>query len=180
MELVAILKTVVHRLEKIKIPYVLTGGLAVSFWGSSRSTHDIDIVIDARKEDQEKILNIFKKDFYISEIAVSDAIERRFTFNIIHLKEGLKVDFWLSKKDSFRTMEFKRRLKKKIFDKYIYIISPEDLILEKLLWIKESRSDKHIEDIKSIIEISKPDLNYIKGWAKKTSTYDILEEIIDK
>ena len=75
-------------------------------------------------------------------------------------------------------MEFKRGLKKKIFGKYIYIISPEDLILEKLLWVKESWSDKHLEDIKSIIGISKPDLNYIKGWAKKTSTYDILEEAI--
>lgn len=180
MDLVAILKTVVRRLEKLKIPYVLTGGLAVSFWGSPRSTHDIDIVIDARKEDRNKIISIFKKDFYISKIAVSEAIDRRFTFNIIHLKEGLKVDFWLSKNDAFGASEFKRRLKKIIFGKGIYIISPEDLILEKLLWIKESWSSKHIEDIKSIIEISKPDLKYIQGWAEKTSTNDILEEIISK
>ena len=60
MELVALLKIVVRRLEKLKIPYVLTGGLAVSFWGASRSTHDIDIVIDANEEYRDKILNIFK------------------------------------------------------------------------------------------------------------------------
>lgn len=178
MDLVSILKIVVRRLEKLKIPYILTGGLAVSFWGSPRTTHDIDIVIDARKEDQGKILDIFKKDFYISKIAVSEAIDRRFTFNIIHFKEGLKVDFWLSKKDAFRILEFKRRLKKKIFSKEIYIISPEDLILEKLLWCKESRSWKHLEDIRSILEISKPDLNYIKKWARQQSTAEILDEII--
>ena len=166
-------------MRKLKISYVLTGGLAVSFWGAPRTTHDIDIVIDAQEEDKRKILDIFKKDFYISEIAVSQAISQRFTFNIIHLKEGLKVDFWLSKKDPLRESEFRRRFKKNIFGKKIYIISPEDLILEKLLWLKESRSSKHSEDIRSILKISRPDLNYISGWAKKTSTYDILKEILN-
>ena len=66
-----------------------------------------------------------------------------------------------------------------LFGKKIYIISPEDLILEKLLWLKESRSSKHSEDIRSILKISRPDLNYISGWAKKTSTYDILKEILN-
>lgn len=180
MDLVSILKIVVRRLEKLNIPYILTGGLAVSFWGSPRSTHDIDIVIDARKEDRGKILDIFKKDFYISEIALSQAIDQRFTFNIIHFKEGLKVDFWLSKRDPFRISEFERGLKRKIFGKEIYIISPEDLILEKLLWCKESRSWKHLEDIKSILEISKPDLDYIKKWARQQSTAETLNEIMEK
>lgn len=111
---------------------------------------------------------------------MSQAVDQRFTFNIIHFKEGLKVDFWLSKKDPLRVMEFKRRLKKNIFGKEIYIISPEDLILEKLLWLKESWISKHIEDIKSILEISKPNLDYIKKWARQQSTAEILEEILNK
>jgi len=170
---------VVNRLENLKIPYFLTGGLAVSFWGLSRTTHDIDIVIEAKKEDKDKIINAFKKDFYISEEAVSQAIEQQFTFNIIHFKTGLKIDFWLTKKEPYKILEFKRRLKKKIFGKEIYIISPEDLILSKLMWHKESESTRHFEDIEGILKISKVDLNYIKKWAEKQSTIKILKEIIN-
>jgi len=40
------LKLVVNKLDKLRIPYVLTGGLAVSYWGAPRTTHDIDIIIE--------------------------------------------------------------------------------------------------------------------------------------
>lgn len=180
MELPSLLKLVVSRLEKIEIPYMLTGGLAVSFWGLPRTTHDIDVIIEAQGKDKDKIINIFKKDFYISEEAITQAIEQKFTFNIIHFKSGLKIDFWLVKKDPYRISEFKRRLKKKIFGKDIFIISPEDLILSKLLWYKESESTRHLEDVQSILKISKVDLSYIKNWAKKQSTIKIFNKILRK
>lgn len=178
MDLVSLLKLVANKLEKTGIPYMLTGGMAVSYWGLPRTTHDIDIVIEAKKEDKEKIVNLFKRDFYISPEAVEEGIKNRFTFNIIHYKTGLKVDFWLVKKDSFGNSEFKRRLKRKIFNKEIFIISPEDLILSKLLGYKETKSDRRLEDAKSILKISKADLNYIKNWAERQSTIKILEKIL--
>lgn len=178
MDLISLLKLVVSRLEKLKIPYMLTGGLAVSFWGLPRTTHDVDIIIEAKREDKERIVDIFKKDFYISETAVIQAIERRFTFNLIHHKTGLKIDFWLAKENSFGRLEFKRRKNEEIFGKKIFIISPEDLILEKLLWYKKSESNRHLEDIESVLKIAKPDLNYIKNWAEQHSTIKILGKIL--
>lgn len=178
MDLVSLLKLVVSRLGKLKIPYLLTGGLAVSFWGLPRTTHDIDIVIEAQRKDRDKIINVFKKDFYISEEAVDQAIEKRFTFNIVHYKSGLKIDFWLPKRNFFKTLEVKRARKKKIFGKEIYIISPEDLILEKLLWFKEGQSSRHLEDIKGILKISKINQNYLKDWAKKQSTFKVLKDLL--
>jgi len=63
MNLVLLLKLVVNKLEKLKTPYMLTGGLAVSFWGLPRATHDIDIIIEAKKEDK-KILVFRNKIIY--------------------------------------------------------------------------------------------------------------------
>jgi len=176
MDLVSLLKIVVERLDKAEIPYMISGGIAVSYWGFPRTTHDIDVVIEAKKEDEEKIFSLFKKDFYVSPEAIEDAIERRFTFNIIHLKSGTKVDFWLLKNDPFGTAEFRRKLKKQIFGKEISIISPEDLILCKLLGYKETKSTRRLEDAESILKTSKIDLEYIKDWAKKQSTIKILEK----
>lgn len=176
MDLVSLLKKVINRLEKAKIPYMLTGVLAVSYWGYPRTTHDI--VIKAKKKDREKIVNLFKKDFYLSPEAIEDAIETRFTFNILHLKSGTKVDFWLVKNDSFSASEFKRKLRRKIYGKEISIISPEDLILSKLLEYKEVQSDRRLEDAKSILKTSKVDLEYIKSWAERHSTLEILKELL--
>jgi DNA polymerase/3'-5' exonuclease PolX len=159
---------------------MVTGGIAVSYWGFPRTTHDIDIVIEAKKEDKERIVALFKKDFYISPEATADAIKRRFTFNIIHLKSGTKVDFWLVKKDAFGTLEFKRKLKRKIYNKEIFIISPEDLILSKLIGYKETQSTRRLEDAESILKTSKVNLEYIKKWAKKHSTFKILNELLKK
>lgn len=88
MDLVSLLKIVKKRLDKTKIPYMLSSGLAVSFWGFPRTTHDIDIVIEAKKEDKDKIVKLFEKDFYISPKAVQEAIKRRFTFNLSIIKAG--------------------------------------------------------------------------------------------
>jgi len=178
MDLLSLLKKVTNRLKKAEISYMVSGGVAVSYWGFPRTTHDIDIVIEAKKEDKEKIVALFEKDFYISPEAAEDAIETRFTFNIIHHQSGLKVDFWLVKKEPFGILEFKRRLRKKIFDKEIFIISPEDLVLTKLLAYKETRSHRRLEDAESILKSSKVDLKYIKNWAEKQSTIKILEEIL--
>ena len=199
MDLLSLLKKVTNRLKKAEISYMVSGGVAVSYWGFPRTTHDIDIVIEAKKEDKEKIVALFEKDFYFKNIysylsesrfsseargsyispeAAEDAIETRFTFNIIHHQSGLKVDFWLVKKEPFGILEFKRRLRKKIFDKEIFIISPEDLVLTKLLAYKETRSHRRLEDAESILKSSKVDLKYIKNWAEKQSTIKILEEIL--
>ena len=177
MDLVSLLKIVTKKLDKANIAYMVSGGLAVSFWGFPRTTHDIDIVIEAREKDKDKIIKLFKEDFYISSEAVEDAIKERFTFNIIHNKSGLKIDFWLIKKDAFGKSEFGRKLKKKIFGEHIFIISPEDLILCKLLGFKETKSDRRLEDAKSILATSKVDLKYVKKWAEKQGTMEIFNKI---
>lgn len=102
-------------------------------------------------------------------------MKRKGEFNFIHPQTGPKVDF-LVKRYPFE--KFERKVTKKINKQRVNFISPKDLILSKLIWHKEGQGAKQIEDIKSILEIAKPNLNYIKSWAKKYSTIKILEEII--
>ena len=180
MDLVSLLKIVKKRLDKANIEYMISGGIAVSYWGFPRTTHDIDIVIEAQKKDKNKILKLFEKDYYISDEAVEEAIKNRFTFNIIDNKSGLKIDFWLLKRDAFGKSEFGRKLKKKMFGENISIISAEDLILCKLMGFEETKSDHRLQDVKSILQTSKVDMNYIKTWAEKQGTLEILEDLLKK
>ena len=96
-------------------------------------------------------------------------------FNFIHPQTGLKVDFW-AKRYPFE--RFEKGVMKKINGQKVIFISPEDLVLSKLIWYKEGQGAKQLEDIKSILKIAKPDLNYIKDWAERQSTAEILEKIL--
>ena len=178
MDFVFLLKIVKKRLDKAGIPYMVSGGVAVSFWGFPRTTHDIDIVIEAQEKDKNKIIKIFEKDFYISDEAVEEAIKNRFTFNIIDNKSGLKIDFWLLKKDAFGKSEFSRKIKERMFGEDIFIISPEDLVLCKLMGFEETKSGRRLQDAKSILQTSRVDMKYIKSWAKKQGTIEILNDLL--
>ena len=178
MDLVSLLKIVKRRLDKSSISYMVSGGIAVSFWGFPRTTHDINIVIEAEEKDKNKIIKLFEKDFYISDEAVEEAIKNRFTFNVIDNKSGLKIDFWLIKRDAFGKSEFSRKIRRKMFGENIYIISPEDLILCRLIGFEETKSDRRLQDAKSILQTSKVDMDYIKIWAKKQGTLEVLNKLL--
>ncbi len=174
-------KKVISRLKKESISYMLTGGLAVSVWGRPRSTLDIDIVIDLKEKDKSKVIKIFKKDFYIDEKTVDLALSKSFFFNIIDFESNVKVDFYLLKQNDYEKIKFKRRRRRKILGMNIDIISPEDLVLIKLKWHKESDSSRHLEDTESILKIQKKlDWAYLKKWAEIHSTIKILESLKKK
>lgn len=174
-------------LETFKITYAVTGGFAVSIWGKPRFTADIDIIIGLVPKNIKplaKALLSIDKDAYLSEEAMRDALEHKGEFNFVHPQTNLKVDFWVrgSKADIYGKLKFERARIKKINNQEIYFVSPEDLILSKLTWSKESESTRHLEDVKTIFDIqkSKLDLNYIKKWASQQSTIEILEEVLKK
>ncbi len=180
MEIENLLTKISDILENLKIPYIITGGMAVSVWGRPRYTADIDIVVEIIPQNinslAKNLLSV-DKDVYVSEDAIKEALKNEGEFNFIHPQSGLKVDFWVVK-DNFEKSKIERGIYKKIDNKKIHFISPEDLILSKLDWYKLTNSTRQLEDIKSVLKISKVDLKYIKNWAKKRSTISILEDII--
>lgn len=175
-----LLLQIVKILDKLKIPYIITGGFAVAVLAKPRFTADIDIVVEMVSKNVSQLareLLLIDKDVYVSQEAIWDAIERKEEFNFIHPQTGLKVDFWVTK-HPFE--QFKKSIVKEINGQKVNFISPEDLILNKLIWYKEGQGAKQLEDIESILDIAKPDLSYIKDLAKKQSTIGILNNLLEK
>jgi hypothetical protein len=180
MEIEDLLTKITGILDKLKIPYIITGGMAVSVWGRTRYTADIDIVVELAEKNisslAKELLGV-DKDVYVSKEAMREALETKGEFNFIHPQSQLKVDFWVVK-DNFNKQEIKRAITKKIDGKRVNFVSPEDLVLSKLLWYQLSESTRQLEDIESVLRISKVDMDYIKNTAKKQRTKDILEKLI--
>jgi hypothetical protein len=182
MEIEDLLKQIAQIMGKLQIPYAVTGGMAVSVWGRTRSTADIDIVVQLIPKNIDalaKELLAIDKDVYISKEVMQEALKLSGEFNFIHPQSGLKVDFWVAK-DRFNEQEILHGVAKDFEGQEVIFVSPEDLILSKLLWYELSQSTRQLEDIESILRISEVDLKYVRNWAKKQKTLEILERLVKK
>lgn len=176
-----LLVKVANILHKLNIPYVVTGGMAIFVWGRPRFTADIDIVIELKPDH----INVFAEALealgeagYVDIFMMQRALLRHSEFNFIDGVSGIKVDFFIAGKTSFDEAKFKNRKQEKVLGKVVYFISPEDLILSKLIWQKESGSELHLRDVESVLKMQeKLDWNYLKKWSKIHSTLKILESL---
>lgn len=160
-------------LDQLKIPYIISGGVAVSVWGKPRHTADVDIVVEINRVEAIKQLTIeLKKALPMSFPDIdmaTDAFNRKSEFNIIESEYGLKADFFISDNSEYKRLEISRGKLKKIDGKMIRFISPEDLVISKLLWFRESESTRQLEDIASVINQTNLDMVYVKKWVIKLS-----------
>ena len=85
-------------------------------------------------------------------------------FNAIHEESVIKVDFVCRKNETFRLAEFNRRRRIAIEDFEAWIVSKEDLILAKLLWAKDSRSETQRNDVRNLLA-GDCDHAYLLHWA---------------
>jgi hypothetical protein len=184
MEQHELLGYLVRCLEKLKVPYFVTGAVACIAYGEPRFTNDIDIVVDIKDEHIAQLKKCFpEEEYYLDSDAAREAIKRRHQFNIIHPASGLKIDVMISKRDAFDKSRFSRiRRMHPLEDTEANFASPEDVIIKKMEYYKEGSSDKHIRDILGMIKISGDmiDPKYISLWAKKLNLVEIWEAIQER
>ena len=157
-------------LEEEKIPYMLSGSVAMSIYTVPRATRDIDFVIHLLPQYIDSFVSRIEEGYYCDKDAVKDAVENigdHTMFNIIDYASSFKADFVILKDNEFRQEEFNRKVKIDYFGKPVYVVSPEDLLISKLIWIQGIQSAKQMEDIQNLAEIDNLDWSYISKWVIK-------------
>ena len=171
-----ILKDVSERLAGSGFSFMVTGSMAMNYYAEPRMTRDIDIIVSIQREDVDEIFALFQPHYYIEKESIIASIENASIFNIIHDESIIKVDFIPLKNDPYRKLEFERRLRVNIRDFETFIVSKEDLILSKLVWSKESRSEMQVNDIRNLIRTDY-DERYLDTWVQKLGLGTFFEEI---
>lgn len=184
MEFQELIVKIANVFDRLRLSYAITGGYAVSIWGRLRATFDIDVIIELpmpKKEQFMEAMKLLAEISFLDEGELKKAIKDYGGFNFIHGDSGIKIDFWVVGKDDFSRAKLERRIAQKIGNQKVYFLSPEDLILSKLMWAKDSQSELQLGDIESIIKIQKNlDWNYLWEWSEKQSTRKILEKLKNK
>ena len=104
--------------------------------------------------------------------------------NAIHMHSGLNADLYpLREGDELRQSALQRRQQVDYGPPIgkVYIHSPEDLILYKLMYFGLSQQSKHSRDIAAILKSKKNelDMDYIEQWADRLGLSSLWKEMLD-
>lgn len=172
-----IVRDVSRKLDQAGIAYMLTGSMAMNYYAQPRMTRDIDVVIALGPNDVERMASLFEADYYVSEESIRESVAHESVFNLIHHESVIKIDFIVRKQGEYRQVEFERRQKVSILDFTTYIVSKEDLIISKLWWAKDSRSEVQLGDVRNLLATGY-ETTYLERWTRALGLNNLLQECL--
>lgn len=162
MSQLELLKKTLSVLDADNIEYMLVGSFVSSLYGVLRSTQAIDMIVAINRNHITNLVKHFPPPkYYLDEEQIQLAIENEKMFNLLDTEEGDKIDFYIQKKESYEIEKFQRRIMKSFLGMQVYFLSPEDLIISKLIWSKKSGySEKQFHDVKGVVRVQRGNLDY--------------------
>ncbi|MBI3538245.1 MAG: hypothetical protein HY070_11905 [Chloroflexi bacterium] len=142
MSLVGFYIEVVRALDAIDAPYMIVGAFAASTYGLSRTTYDIDIIVDLQAQHFDLLASRFPLPrYYADPNQMRDSTQLGIMFNLIDTQRGAKADLVpLSREPKYRQAPFEA-----------WCARPEDIIVGKLRAWTEGKSVKHPNDIYAML-----------------------------
>lgn len=188
LNLTSFLKLVIEALEAADVEYLIGGAIAEWTWGEPRATQDLDLVINLPVASINRLSKeLEKRDMLVPAKIMLDTIseDRADTpINAIHIHSGFKADLYpVRDGDELRQSAFQRRQRVDYGPPigHVYIHSPEDLILYKLIYFGISQQSKHSRDIAAILRAKKNqlDFEYVEKWATRLGLSSLWNEMLD-
>lgn len=173
-----VLRDCTARFERLGIEYMLTGSMAMLHYAVGRMTRDIDIIIEVSKTDADAIIEGFQPDYYIPHLRVREAIKRKYMFNLLHQETVVKIDCIVRKDTEFQKIAFENRKKIEYGNFEVWTIGKEDLILSKLHWAKDTKSEMQLRDVANMLR-TEYNKRYVRTWAKNLKVEDLLKECLE-
>src|SRR6266704_6058756 len=100
-------------LERLGLPYCVTGSVAASVYGEPRLTADIDVVLLMKARDVARLRTAFPDaEYYVppeETLLVEISRSSRGAFNLIHHVTQFKADIYLAASDPLHAWALKRR-----------------------------------------------------------------------
>jgi hypothetical protein len=165
-----LLRRITHVLERARIPYMLTGSFASSFYGAPRATQDVDLVISATPEQISSLVeSLPPAEYYVDRTAALHAQRSESQFNVLDLEAGWKIDLIVRRSRPFSLEEFERRGEVVLHGFPLMMAAAEDVVIATLEWAKTKGSQRQIYDAANILRIrhDRLDEEYLLHWVRE-------------
>lgn len=153
-------------LERLGLPYCITGSVAASVYGEPRLTADIDVVLLLKTGDVTALRAAFPDvEYYVppdETLAVEISRGTRGSFNLIHHATQFKADVYLAARDPLHAWALAHRRRIKLEWGEAWIAPPEYVVLRKLEFLREGGQDKHVRDVRFILAATELDADFVE------------------
>lgn len=168
--------------ERLDAPYAVMGGWAVRLYGLPRPTYDVDFTIALPREKLPALYESAREaGFSVPDHFASGWVDQvagmplvKFRFHV----EGrsIDVDVFLAESE-FQQSVLARRREHRVAGKRAWFVSPEDLVLLKLI---ASRT-RDLADVEDIL-LANPELDnaYMQRWAGPLGVENQLRSVLDE
>ncbi|HEX9975308.1 MAG TPA: nucleotidyltransferase [bacterium] len=165
-KLIEALEEAIDFLEKNNYRYVVIGGLANTFWGIARATHDIDLKVLIEEGKYQEFKEKAYSKFETRKLPVQSPL-----IVAVIASNSVGIDFLLSV-PGYEVNTFERAVRHQINNLQIWLCSPEDLIIHKAI----ANRDKDWVDIEGVLieQVKKIDIEYVEKWLSQFA--DALEK----
>ncbi len=178
------LAPLVDALETLGIRYRIGGSIASSLHGVARATLDVDIVVHMPADAAGSLADAMGEDWYADAAAMSEAVRRGSSFNVIHLPTMLKVDVFSRGERSHDRAAFERFVRERLGEdpesRAYDFFTAEDVILHKLQWFAAGGrvSDRQWSDVVGILRSRRDllDREYLEKWSAVLGIEDLLRQ----
>ena len=159
-----ILEIAADFLNSEKIPYMFVGAIAIGYYGIPRTTQDIDVLVVIPRDKIRIFADFFQsRDFYCPAEDIEIAFAEKSHFGAYDNQSPFRIDI-KGIYNEFDQQSFLRRVQVESFNRKIWLCTPEDAIVSKLMY----GSPKDILDVKGILLRlnDKLDYDYLTKYSK--------------
>ena len=181
---VELLNLVTAALDNVGITYAVTGSVASSIHGEPLMSEDVDIVVNMTPEQARRLALKLPRRLYFTEEMLVDAARNHRMANLVDLDSHLKMDLSVMPPSHFR-QDVLSRARPTSFGAdapEFCTVTPEDVILMKLEWRKETQSAKQWENALSVVRVKGNALDwaYLFEGAERLGVLDDLRRLRDE
>jgi len=163
--------------DALGIHYVVMGGIAARAYGLPRPTYDLDFTASISRDRLPEVYHAVRNLGYsVSEPYLQGWVDSVGEMPLVKLRlfvegNGIDVDVFLAE-SAFQESVVARRRQAIVDGNQVWLVSPEDLILLKLIAYRP----RDIGDIGDVLFTQgQLDLTYLRDWAEQLGLLDRLE-----
>jgi hypothetical protein len=166
-------------LEKLNVPYMLTGSLANMLYMRARATADADFVVVMESVSVNDIARALGKSFKLDDQLTFETATMTSRFKFRHAESSFSIEFFSLSDDPHDQERFRRRCFVELYGRTVAVPTPEDAVVIKIRWLRNINRLKDRADALAIIfrQASRLDWPYVEKWCREHGTLDLLQQV---